>query len=478
MSEREHEPPVSPGDVLSGKFEVERVLGMGGMGVVVAARHLQLGQRVALKFMLPEALANRDTTERFMREARAVARLRNEHITRVLDVGTLDDGAPYIVMELLEGQDVAALLENGPLSVGRAAAIVLQACAALAEAHAAGIVHRDLKPHNLFMTTDVEGKPLVKVLDFGISKDLGEANAGNALTRTTAILGSPHYMSPEQLKSSRDVDARADVWSLGVCLFELTTATVPFDAPSVAELCAIVLSDKPPSVTSLRDDLPPELDAIVARCLERDAKDRFQTVAELATALEPLAEPWARSSADRARNVMRRSQASLVETLAPSSAPAMSVPAVIGTDPTLAAGPTVATWDVAEEKPRPRRFPLAAIMAGVAVLGAAGAIAVARLGQPATAAAVTSEVNGAPAPRATASVAVRHAQAVPAPPPSAAPAASSVSGAPPPAPTAARSATAKPRVRPPATRATAHAPALPRASASAKGDDSLLEGRK
>lgn len=170
MSEAEPLPPVREGDVLSGKFKVERILGMGGMGVVVAARNLHLDQLVALKFMLPQAMVNKEAKARFMREARAVARLKSEHITRVLDVGTLDDGAPYIVMELLEGRDVATLLEHGPLPVGDAVGVVLHACAALAEAHASGIIHRDLKPRNLFMTKDVEGKPIVKVLDFGSSR--------------------------------------------------------------------------------------------------------------------------------------------------------------------------------------------------------------------------------------------------------------------------------------------------------------------
>ena len=355
--------PVREGDILSGKFKVERVLGQGGMGVVVAARNIALDQVVALKFMLPQAMANAEAKERFMREARAVARLKSEHVTRVLDVGTLDDGAPYIVMELLEGRDVATLLEHGPLPIGEAVGIILQACDALAEAHALGIVHRDLKPRNLFLTTDVEGTPIVKVLDFGISKDLGDgsnANTPSALTGTAMMLGSPHYMSPEQLKSSRDVDARADIWSLGVILYELLAGQPPFGAPSVAELCVVVLSEKAPPLQAKRPDVPPELEAIVTKCLEKQPGDRYRSVGDLATALEPFADAWAKPAAERARNVLKNSR---------QNPAIVSLPKSVPSSETLATGPTVATWDTASKTPQPRST-LPLILAGGLVAAA------------------------------------------------------------------------------------------------------------
>src|SRR5579859_1664764 len=201
--------PVKEGDLLAGKYRVERVLGVGGMGIVVAARHEQLEQRVAIKFVRDEALDNKEAVERFLREARAAVRLKSEHAAKVLDVGTLESGAPYMVMEFLEGSDLAAVLvERGPLPVEEAAEYVLQACEAVAEAHAAGIVHRDLKPQNLFLARTVGGAPRVKVLDFGVSKTLhGNPTTGGGLTQTRLMLGSPLYMSPEQMRSSRDVDA-------------------------------------------------------------------------------------------------------------------------------------------------------------------------------------------------------------------------------------------------------------------------------
>src|SRR5882724_4843576 len=212
------------GDVLAGKFRIERVLGVGGMGMVVSAMHIHLDERVAIKFLLPEALSNGEAVARFGREARAAVKIRSEHVARVTDVGALDTGAPYMVMELLRGQDLSQLLrDQGALSVHLAVLYVLQACEALAEAHAIGIVHRDLKPANLFLTSRADGSPCVKVLDFGISKVTSASGSGSdmGMTRTQSIMGSPLYMSPEQMASSRDVDQRADIWAVGCVLYEL-----------------------------------------------------------------------------------------------------------------------------------------------------------------------------------------------------------------------------------------------------------------
>ncbi|HTB76104.1 MAG TPA: serine/threonine-protein kinase [Polyangiaceae bacterium] len=214
---------VRQGDILARKYRVERVLGAGGMGVVVAACHLQLHQKVAIKFLLPEALSNAEAVERFAREARAAVKITSEHVARVIDVGTLDTGAPYMVMEFLEGHDLAQWVRlRGSLLLEQAVDFVLQACEALAEAHALGIVHRDLKPANLFIVRGADALHAVKVLDFGISKAAG---LEVALTRTAAVMGSPLYMSPEQMAASRNVDARTNIWAMGIVLYELLTST-------------------------------------------------------------------------------------------------------------------------------------------------------------------------------------------------------------------------------------------------------------
>jgi eukaryotic-like serine/threonine-protein kinase len=281
---------VREGDVIAGKYRIERLLGVGGMGVVVAARHEQLDQLVAIKFVRGDALDNDEAVERFIREARSAARLKSEHVARVLDVGRLETGAPYMVMEFLDGHDLSqALTRDGPMAVDVAAALIMQACEAVAEAHAAGIVHRDLKPENLFLTRTVGGTPKVKVLDFGVSKSARLGDDPKAkLTRTRTMLGSPLYMAPEQMRSSRDVDARGDVWALGVVLFELLTGRSPFEADTMPELCLKIVSEPPLSLAELRPVVPPSLVEVVERCLQKDKEKRYANAAELALALAPF----------------------------------------------------------------------------------------------------------------------------------------------------------------------------------------------
>ncbi len=284
-----HRSPVSPGDVVGGKYRVERVLGAGGMGVVVEATHLDLAQPVALKFIQATALASSASLERFMREARAAVRLRSEHVCRVLDVGR-DGDRPYMVLELLEGMDLAKVAKHhGPLPVADAVEYVLQACDALVEAHALGIVHRDLKPQNVFVTKRVNGTPLVKVLDFGIAKTVGAAAAGQmALTDSSAIIGSPLYMAPEQMRAPKTVDVRIDIWALGVILYELLGGQLPFDGETVTEVCIKVVNEEPTRLLDLRPGLDRKLVDVVMRCLEKDPEDRWQNVAQLAVELEPF----------------------------------------------------------------------------------------------------------------------------------------------------------------------------------------------
>jgi serine/threonine-protein kinase len=279
--------PVAEGDVLAKKYRVDRVIGVGGMGVVVAATHLALKQKVALKLMLPSAMSSGESVERFLREARAVARLQSVHVPRVVDVGTLDTGEPYMVMELLEGEDLGHLLDRcGPLGGAEAMEYVRQACEALVEAHALGIVHRDLKPDNLFLARDPKGRPLVKLLDFGISKSMDRDAVNLSLTRTSAVMGSPFYMSPEQMRASRDVDARTDIWSLGVTLYELVVGELPFKAESAMALGAVVLHEVPVPPKERRPDVSPALNDVILRCLEKSPERRYSDAAALSKALE------------------------------------------------------------------------------------------------------------------------------------------------------------------------------------------------
>jgi serine/threonine protein kinase len=305
---------VCEGDILDGKYRVERVLGAGGMGVVVAAHHIQLDEKVALKFLRPEALSDAEATARFVREARNAVKIKSEHVARVIDVGTLPNSAPYIVMEYLEGGDLAAWLkQRGAPPIEQAIEFVLQACVAVAEAHALGIVHRDLKPANLFCIRRVDGQLSIKVLDFGISKltvrsgsVAGTMTARSIdLTLTTAVMGSPLYMSPEQMRSLRDVDARTDIWALGIVLFELITGRVPFQAGSVSELAIKINGEPTPAVRSLRPEVPDGLEAIVLKCLEKERRQRYRNVAELALALLPFAPKRAKSSVERIAGIIQ-----------------------------------------------------------------------------------------------------------------------------------------------------------------------------
>ena len=277
------------GDVLAGKYRVERILGEGGMGVVLAAWHLVLERRVAIKFLLPSALGLPDASARFLREAKAVAALEGEHVARVIDVGTFGSDAPYMVLEYLHGGDLGEVLKTrGSLPVPEAVDLLLQACEAIAEAHARGIIHRDLKPKNLFLTKRPDGTPLIKVLDFGLSKFLFQGAEGlkdASLTATGLIIGSIHYMSPEQVRSLKYVDTRTDIWALGVILYEMLAGSRPFRGDSVPAVAAAVIVDDPAPLSAFRPDVPSAIDALIGRCLEKDSARRVQTVTELARGL-------------------------------------------------------------------------------------------------------------------------------------------------------------------------------------------------
>lgn len=278
-------PPVR-GAVVSGKYRLLRPLGRGGMGLVFEAEHLRLGQRVAIKFLRPDLVSFPDACSRFEREARASARLRGPHVVQVIDVDTDSEGLPYIVMERVRGRDLEAELRaRGRLPIAEAVDYVLQACAALAEAHAAGIVHRDLKPSNLFLADEC-GMRVLKVLDFGISKISQESEAW--VTSAAITLGTPLYMSPEQVRSSKDVDERTDIWSLGVILYELLAGVPPFCGSTTAAIAAIV-ADAVPSLRRLRPEVPAQLDRVIAGALAKSPSDRFPNAEALGAALVPFA---------------------------------------------------------------------------------------------------------------------------------------------------------------------------------------------
>lgn len=297
----EIKPPVSAGEIVGGKYRIGAVLGAGGMGVVVAAEHVSFSQRVAVKFMRPDARP--EDLARFHREANVVVQLRSEHVCRVIDHGTIASGDMYIVMELLEGRDLDRLVrESGPLSPADAVEYVLQASEALAEAHLAGVVHRDIKPSNLFLTTRPDGSPCVKLLDFGISKD---QTSLAALTATGMLLGSVHFMSPEQLGDAKTVDLRSDIWSLGATLYEILAAAVPFEAESLSEMALKIMYDPPRDLDAVRPELA-GIAPVVKRCLAKDPAHRYENLAALALALAPFAPERAHTYVDRVTGMYER----------------------------------------------------------------------------------------------------------------------------------------------------------------------------
>jgi serine/threonine protein kinase len=287
--------PVEIGEIVEGKYRIERHLASGGMGTLAVATHLALRQEVVIKFMSPMLLEsdNESGIRRFTAEARAAARIHSEHVAHVFDVSSLPNGAPFIVMEYLEGLDLSELLEQrGHLPYREAVDYVLQACEAVAEAHAAGVVHRDLKPANLFRCQRADGRFVVKVLDFGVSKLLpkGDVDASDfTSTGPNVVMGTPLYSSPEQLRGAREVDERTDVWALGVIVYELIAGRPPFAGTTFMEICAKVAYAPPPPLRALRQDVPPGLWEVLVRSLAKDPALRIQSVVELADALTPYA---------------------------------------------------------------------------------------------------------------------------------------------------------------------------------------------
>ena len=394
---------LQPGTILDGKFRVERLLGVGGMGVVVAATHLQLEELVAIKVLLPGLGASQEAAARFEREARASVKIKSEHVVRVLDVAKLQDGTPYMVMEYLSGQDLSKLVSTtGPIDAATAAGHLLEACDAIAAAHALGIVHRDLKPANLFLADNADGTSSIKVLDFGISKLSQRMSTHDAtLTKTSSIMGSPLYMAPEQMQSSKKVDARADIWALGCVGFELVVGRPPFLAESMPELCARILTEPAPLPSSLRPGIPSSLDTVLLRCLAKLPEERFQNVGELAQALLPLA-PHLSSAVER---ILRR------VSMAPP--PMVQVPE-LDTPAAPAGASTETAWGqrtMGRVSPRAARWVLVALV-GVLGLGVAGWLA---MRKSASSAPLASAAASAPSATPAQAPAIRARELPPAP---------------------------------------------------------------
>jgi eukaryotic-like serine/threonine-protein kinase len=392
------------GDVIRDKYEVTRILGKGGMGIVLEARHRELGVHVAIKFPRPGLREEPEAVARFKQEARAGMSIKNVHVAQVYDVDTVD-GSPFIVMEHLTGRDLAAILEErGPLAIEETADLLVQACEGVSEAHALGIVHRDLKPSNLFVTEKRDGTPLVKVLDFGISK--WTESADPSATASSATMGTPLYMSPEQLLSTKSVDRRSDVWSLGVILYEMLTDGPPFHGATSGALQVAILQGTYRKPSEDRPDIPPGLEQLLLETLVKDPASRLPSVEAFAARLAPFGTAVARRSYDEIRQPAPRP-------LVSSDAAAKALPAsaervnrrsgglIPATDASMVGGSAMdGRVSGTPGKVKPRRVPWRPI-AALGVAAAVGlAVTASRLRhQPAPASAgspVVASVNSAP----------------------------------------------------------------------------------
>lgn len=290
------------GSIIGGRYRIETLLAAGGMGVVYRASRISLGDLVAVKVLKAEVASNRELLERFRREALVTARLESDHVARVFDVGVLEDGCPFIVMEHLHGETLKQrLMGVGSLSTQSTVDLLLEVCEGLAEAHIAGIVHRDLKPSNLFFSRRAGGQEVVKILDFGISKQLSGEEL--ELTRTSSVLGSPFYMSPEQMIDSKDVDQRSDLWSIGVIGYECLAGATPFFARSTTEVAVRVTNSKPTPLHERCPEVSRGLSEVLAWCLSKKSTERPDSVRTLAEALAPFGSTRGQATVEAIRHL-------------------------------------------------------------------------------------------------------------------------------------------------------------------------------
>lgn len=365
--------PVQVGDIIDGRYRVERVLGRGGMGVVAAARHVRLRQRVAIKFPLAALVDRHDVVERMLREARATMRLRSEHVARVLDVGLHPSSGPYLVLEYLVGSDLSQVLARlGSLPLDVALDYVLQACEALAEAHRYRIIHRDIKPANLFLCDNPDGSALIKVIDFGLAKQLS-AEANTTLTRSGTVLGSPLFMAPEQMRGTTEVDARADTWALGATLYTLLASEPPFPGKSSIDVYERIRSTTP-KLCERRPELPRAIEGAILRCLRIDPESRYANVAEVADALAAAA-PQAQVRAERVRRILERASDADATADGETTSDARPGDAASALNACLTASPRDASWQDAAMPPltedQPTNVSLSMTSAGVGGRGRA-----------------------------------------------------------------------------------------------------------
>ncbi len=449
-------PSLPPGTLLAGKFRIEKLLGAGAMGAVYAIEHELTHHRRALKLLHPDVVQVPDIVRRFLAEASAAGRAGSPHLVETFDAGTLPTGEPYVVMELLDGETLGAVLERQHrLEPPYAAELVAQAAEGIEAAHKAGIIHRDLKPENLFVTSR-EGRPFVKILDFGVSKfQTTTATGPMGATRTGTIVGSPSYMSPEQIVGDPDIDARTDVFALGVVLYQCLSGALPFEAPTLHALTLRLLTGDLTPLEALLPGLPPDIVAVVNRALSKERAGRFPTAQALADALgsirkiQPMAFTATALSLPGPAPMSPQTAVMQASFAATTAAPAPS-PGAVGT--------SSQNWSSSGAIPRKARWPWAVVAVAATLAGGIGAFLVVRPQPHVNVATPETHVTALPAsspPPPTATLAPPEPSHAPSPEPPAAP-----------TPSAVRSPVARPAV---SGRAPSAPPATPPASSAAQG---------